>query len=176
MIRVSVADVADQPAQAVLRPVCADGSAVTPAMRRLELLAGPELGEQCRRLGELPAGSAVITRAGELPAEYMVHAVVRTADEASTAAVVRSALVNALRRVVEWEIETIAIPPLGTGAGNLEVEEAAQVMIPVLLDHLRNSRFPLQVEIVVDSGYEKDVFEQGLRWLGDPAGGPTPVP
>ena len=166
MIGVSVAELEAAAAQVLLRPVCADWSAVTPAMRRLELAAGSALREQCLRLGDLPVGSAVITGAGQLAAEYMVHAVVRAGDEPPAPAMVRNALVNGLRRLVELEIESVAMAPLGTGAGNLEVERAADIMVSVLLEHYRSERFPAHVRIVVDADYERDVFEQRLRRHG----------
>lgn len=164
MIDVYVGDLIESRTQAVVRPVCADWSAVTPAMRRLELAAGSQLAEQCSRLGELPPGSAAITGAGKLPAEFMVHAVVRSSDEPTTAAVVRNAMVNALRRLTEWEIDKVAMPLLGTGAGNLQVEESAEIMVSAILEHRRSAEWPAGVDVVVESEYERDVFQQVLRW------------
>ena len=68
MIRVVLGVLEDTDADAIVRPVSAEWDAVTPSMRRLEIAAGPELAEQCRRLGELPVGSAVITPAARCPA------------------------------------------------------------------------------------------------------------
>lgn len=162
MIRVVRAPVEETVAAAVLRPVTAEWDAVTPTMRRLELAAGPVPTEQCQRLGELPVGSAVITAAGALRAQFMVHAVVRSADEAVSETGVRRALQNGLRRLSEWAIETVAMPPLGTGAGNLDAEDAAQTMVPTLIEHMRESSYPREVEICVDSDYEHEAFERTL--------------
>jgi O-acetyl-ADP-ribose deacetylase (regulator of RNase III) len=86
---------------------------------------------------------------------------------------VRRALQNALRRTEEWGLETIAIAPFGTGAGNLDAEEAARVMIEVLHEHMQSARYPGSAEIIVDSDYEHEVFErqlsmQSLPHLYDP--------
>lgn len=162
MIEVRIGELADVAESALLRPVDASWAAVTPAMRRLELAAGPELAEQCGRLGELPVGSAVITGAGKLSADFMVHVVVRSHEEPVTPAGVRRGLVNGLRRLDEWGIESVAMPPLGTGAGNLDPEESAQVMIPTLLEHRRTLPQPLRVLIVVESEYERDAFRRQL--------------
>lgn len=163
MITVRVGELAEATAAALLRPVAADWSAVTPAMRRLELAAGEELEAQCRRLGELPVGSATITPAGPLAAQFIVHVIVRSSDESVSAAGVRRALHNGLRRLAEWHIDSVAMPPLGTGAGNLDAEEAARIMVPLLLEHMASAGAPAAVEIVVDSEYERDAFTREVR-------------
>ncbi|MGH7606590.1 MAG: macro domain-containing protein, partial [Gemmatimonadales bacterium] len=114
----------------MLRPVSAEWDAVTPPMRRLEAAAGAQVEAACRRMGELPVGSAVITGAGALTAQFMVHVVVRSREEPVTPASVRRGLENGLRRLAEWAIESVAMAPLGTGAGNLDAEDAARIMIP----------------------------------------------
>ena len=83
-------------------------------------------------------------------------------DQPVTADGVRRALSNGLRRAVEWEIETLAVPPLGLGAGNLDAEEAAGIMVPVPVDHLRTARHPREVFVVVESDYEREAFERAL--------------
>jgi O-acetyl-ADP-ribose deacetylase (regulator of RNase III) len=160
MIEVRIGELADARESALLRPIDANWGAVTPATRRLELAAGPALADQCRRLGELPVGSAVITGAGELAAEFMVHVVVRSIDEPVSPAGVRRGLVNGLRRLAEWGIESVAMPPLGTGAGNLDAEESARVMIPVIREHQLACARPLRVAIVVEGDYEFEVFRR----------------
>lgn len=165
MIRIVQGELAGAAIDAVLRPVTAEWTAVTHAMRRLELAAGEEPAEQCRRLGELPVGSAVITAAGDLPAQFLIHAVVRSVDEPVTGSGVRRALQNGLRRLAEWGIQRVAMAPLGTGAGNLDADEAASIMIPVLIEHMASGS-PSEVEIYVDSEYEKDVFERHLALHG----------
>jgi O-acetyl-ADP-ribose deacetylase len=151
---------------AVLRPVSAEWTAVTPSMRRLELAAGPSVETQCRALGDLPVGSAVITPAGDLSARFMVHVVVRSIDEQVTEAGVRRALQNGVRRLAEWGLTAVAMPPLGTGAGNLDPDEAAALMMPVLRDALREETLT-EIDIHVDSDYDEDVFQHELMRLAE---------
>lgn len=169
MIRIREGELAAADVVAVLRPVSAEWDAVTPAMRRLELAAGAEVDAACRRMGELPVGSAVLTPAGALPARFLVHVVVRSRDEPVTAAGVRRALENGLRRLVESGSDSVAMPPLGTGAGNLDAEQSAAIMIPLLQAHLASRPQPSIVDVVVDSAYERDVFERRLRMGAVPA-------
>jgi O-acetyl-ADP-ribose deacetylase (regulator of RNase III) len=163
VIRVLLQDLAITERDATLRPVSAEWTAVTPSMRRLEVAAGPRIEEQCRAMGELPVGSAIITSAGALAARFMVHVVVRSMDEQVTEHGVRRGLQNGLRRLAEWGIHTVAMPPLGTGAGNLDADESAAIIIPVLREQLRVGGPPSGFHIFVDSDYDRDVFETHVR-------------
>lgn len=169
MIEVRVGELADAEAAALVRPVASDFSAVTLAMRRFDEAAGPEVAEQCARLGELPLGSAVITAAGTLAADFIVHVAVRSGEENPTPGVVRRGLRNALRRLDDWEIETVALVPLGTGAGNLDAEESAAVMVPLLAKHVRETGRPSRVLVLVEDGYEETVFAAAARAVAEGA-------
>lgn len=162
MIEVVQGDIVNLRASALLRPVSAEWDAVSAAGRRIEIAAGPELLEQCEKLGDLPVGSAVLTVAGHLPVDFVVHAIVRSIDEPVSESTVYRALQNALRRCVEWGIDSLAIPPMGTGAGNLDAEDAASVMVPVLLEHMRDAEHPASVSIVVESDYEYEAFRREI--------------
>jgi O-acetyl-ADP-ribose deacetylase len=164
MIDVVLGDIASIRATGILHPVSAEWDPVTAAMRRLETAAGPSVAEQCAKVGELPVGSAVITGAGSASADFLVHVIVRSIREPVSESGVQRGLQNGLRRCVEWGIDTLAVPPIGTGAGNLDAEEVAQLMIPILFDHMAEAQFPSRVILVAESEYERDAFEQMLKY------------
>ena len=162
MIRVVVDDLASVAADAVVRPTNGKLEAITPALRRLELAAGPRFRDVCRVQRELGVGAAVVTAGGDLPAELVVHAVIMTSLEPVSKAGVRRAVAAALRQSEQWSIGTLALPPLGTGAGQLSVEDAADAVLPALEEHLRNAQHPANVFIVVETDLEREVFETRL--------------
>lgn len=164
MIRVAVDDLAFLEVDAIIRPVTADLGATTPLLRRLELAAGPELLGQTALQEPLPIGAAVVTGAGALPADLLVHAVVMSRTERVTAESVRLALTSALQRVEAWQIGDVAIPPFGLGAGNLDIEESAEIMMRVLVHHLRASRstFPSSIALVAETPEEAAVLSDAL--------------
>lgn len=179
MIRVLRAELAELDADAVLRPVSAEWEAVTPAMRRLEQAAGPQLAAWCERLGEPPVGSALITPAGALRVRYVVHVVVRSRTEPVSEPVVRRALRNGLRRLQEWGIERVAMPPIGTGAGNLDADDVARIMLDEYYDHATTADYPTAVTIAVSSDYELETFRgqlaaRELPYLTDSPAGTRP--
>jgi O-acetyl-ADP-ribose deacetylase (regulator of RNase III) len=162
MIEVRIGELENADAAAVVRPVSADFSPVTGAMRRFDEAAGAGVREQCDRLGELPLGSAAITAAGGLAADYIVHVAVRDASQNASPAVVQQGLLNALRRLDDWGIESAAFAPLGTGAGNLDAEESAALMVPLLIRHAGDKAVLGRVELVVDDGYQQAAFEAAI--------------
>ena len=158
MIRVRVGALESTEAGAVLRPVACDLSPVNPAMARFDKAAGAVVAEQFGRLGDLPLGSAVVTVAGDIPSDFIVHVAVRSRDQAATPAVVRRGLLNGLRRLEDWGVGSVAIAPLGVGAGNLDAEESAEAMLPVLVEHLRSETGVEQVVLVVEDDYQESAF------------------
>ncbi len=158
MIRVVVTDLAEMPCEGVLRSISSDLEADTAVGRALELGAGSAVSDRLRAMGTLPVGAAVITPGGGLAASFLIHVVVQSREEPVRPDALRMALVNGLRRAQEWGLESLALPPLGMGAGNLEAEDSAAVMVPVIQGHLRSHQHPREVVIVVAGGYENEVF------------------
>lgn len=162
MIRVRIDDLAFFDGEAIVRPVNEDLGATTPLLRRLEQAAGTKLDDQIRLQEPLPVGAAVVTAAGELPAGLLVHAVVMSRTEPVTSDSVRRALTSALQRVESWQIKSVAIPPFGLGAGNLEVEESARVMLSVIGHHLNGARYPAEITLVAENADEERALSAAL--------------
>jgi O-acetyl-ADP-ribose deacetylase (regulator of RNase III) len=59
-------------------------------------------------------------------------------------------------------IETMALPPLGTGAGNLDAETSADVMFEVLRGHMEKEEYPREVTVMVGTEYELQTFASRL--------------
>jgi O-acetyl-ADP-ribose deacetylase len=171
MIDVKIGRLETEAAGAALRPVASDFAPVNPSMTRFDRAAGPAVAAQCGQLGELPLGSAVITAGGDLPVPFVVHVAVRSAEEDTTVSVVGRGLLNGLRRLEEWGIESVAVAPLGVGAGNLDAEESAEAMLPVLVRHLRSASYPRQVTVVVEDDYQRGAFVAAVvRHVGEQSG------
>lgn len=166
MIQVRIDDLAFFEGEAILRPVNEDLGATTPLIRRLELAAGAKLHDQIRVQDPLPIGAAVVTAAGELGVELLVHAVVMTSTEPVSRNSVRHALTSALQRVEAWQIKDIAIAPFGLGAGNLEIEESAQIMLDVIEQHMRDARFPEHITLFAETPDEERVLAAAVRRSG----------
>ena len=162
MVRLS--DIEDVKAEGILRSVYSNLEPDTPFSRALELKAGPSVSGRLGATGDLPIGAAAITPGGETGSAFLIHVVVQSATEPVTPDGVRTALMNGLRRAEEWGLESLALPPLGTGAGNLEADEAAAIMIPLLFQHLQGGSAISEVSIMVGTAFEEDVFRRAIEW------------
>ena len=166
MIRVVVDDLAFLPADAIVRPATAQLEPTTPSLRRLEQMGGPEFQRQLGLHNELVVGAAVVTAAGgDLPAEYVIHAVIQSRDEPISRRGVSRAWRSALERAREWGFARLTVPPLGIGAGNLMLEDAAEILVSVLQEQTVEATAPVDVAIVVETEDQREVFEGVLRRL-----------
>lgn len=163
VIDVRVDDLTFYEGEAIARPVNAMLGATTPVMRRLERAAGASFADKVRVAQPMPVGAAVVTNAGELQVELLIHGVVSSDEEPVTRATVRLALMSALQRAVAFQIRELAMAPFGLGAGNLDIEDSAEVMIDVLTEHMRRSQYPSSVVIVVENALEEQVVRGRLR-------------
>lgn len=132
MIQCVVDDLAFVEADAVLRPANDRLEPVTPAAVRLDRQAGPAFAAECRSAVALDAGSAIITRGGELAAGFVLHVILQDQDSAASPELVRRALAAAWRRASEWGLAAVASAPIGAGPGLLDLDDAAMLMAETL--------------------------------------------
>lgn len=163
MVRVTLMELQEAEAEAYIRSVSSELDPLTPVSRDLEKGAGPGVSDRLRALGKMPVGAALITPGGELEVPFLIHLVLQSAEEPVTKVGLRLALQNGLRRAHEWGLDTIAVSVLGIGAGNLSVEESAEVMVPLAMEHLRDFGHPQEILVAVSNEYEEDVFNRAVE-------------
>jgi O-acetyl-ADP-ribose deacetylase (regulator of RNase III) len=97
--------------------------------------AGPELLEECRRIGGCPTGEARITRGYKLRARHVIHTVGpvyrgRPQDRELLANCYR----NSLSLAVQNRIATIAFPAISCGVYGYPIEAACQVAVTTAIE------------------------------------------
>ncbi len=157
MIRVVVDDLAALPVDAVVRPASDTLDSGAAAADLLDAAAGPDFVALRRVAAPLDVGAAVITAAGRLSAQYVLHVVIRRADGTVARESVRRALVSAWQRAEAWELATVATPLVGAGEGELSREDSARLLAETFLSRVSASPYPIELCIVVERDEDRAV-------------------
>ncbi len=130
---------------------------------------GPSILAECRRIvaksGSLPAGQAVVTGGGNLPARWVVHTVGpvwhgggRGEDE-----LLRDAYLNSLRLAVDHGARSVAFPSISTGAYRFPLEPASGIALAAVRDFPALDALDEVVFVLFHPG-DLDVYRQ--TWPG----------
>lgn len=165
MIALRRGDLCVSTMEAIVREATDTGVSRSAVGRRTEKAIGSEVLDRIEAMGEMPVGTAMLTKGGDLPSSFALHIFLTSPEEPISARGVEKGLRNALARVADFGVTSVAFPPLGLGAGSLDTETAADLLISALMEHLETGAAPQEFEIVVDSDYEEEVFRQGLTRL-----------
>ena len=133
------------------------GSGVAGALRQR---AGPSLQAECDAAGPIEVGRAVVTGAGDLPANHVIHAaVMREAGGEADEASVRESLDHALELADGAQCRVVACPALGTGVGGFPMQRCAEVSLEVARSALDRATVLEEVRFVLFGEPALRVFE-----------------
>ncbi len=107
---------------------------------------GPAILEECKAIreeqGKLPTGEAVVTTAGEMPADKVIHTVGPVwsdHEEEENDRLLANCYRNSLQLAVDYELETLAFPNISTGVYGFPKKRAAKVAIGTVRDFLEEN-------------------------------------
>lgn len=138
---------------------------------------GPAILDECRAIvaerGRLPAGQAVITTGGWLPARHVIHTVgpIWRGGTESEAETLASAYRESLTLASANELETVAFPSISTGAYGYPVDAAAEVALRAVADFLGDAGSVREVRFVLFDGRTYEAYARALDLLEGSAPG-----
>ena len=131
---------------------------------------GPKIKEECQaivgRVGRLPAGQAVITCGGNLPAKYVIHTVgpVWRGGDKGEAETLSSCYRESLKLAGSELLKSIAFPAISTGIYGYPPEEAAKIAVNTVTGFLSTEKTSVElVEFVLYDGYSYSLYESELK-------------
>lgn len=123
---------------------------------------GPTIMEECdeirARQGGCPTGEAVITNAGNLPADFVIHTVgpVWQGGNKGEHRLLRNAYFNSLKLADEHLLKSISFPNISTGIYGYPKEEAADIAIQTVIDYQRSGT---AIELIVFVCFDSESYE-----------------
>lgn len=124
--------------------------------------AGPELLEECKKLGGCPTGEAKITKGYRLPAKWIIHTVgpIWQGGSNNEDELLAKCYRNSLKLAVKYGIKTIAFPAISTGAYGFPLERATKIAIREIKRFLETDSF---IEKVILVCFNKSTYECYLK-------------
>jgi len=121
--------------------------------------AGPMLLEECRLLGGCKTGQAKITKAYDLPCEYVIHTVgpVWNGGGRREKELLAGCYHNSMQLAAENHIRTVAFPSVATGIYHFPVELAAEIAVRAVAEFLKEheGEFDLVEWVLFDADTER---------------------
>ncbi len=128
---------------------------------------GPSIQAELNELGPCQTCDAVITKAGNLKASHIIHAVGPRFREANIEEKVRRTIANAMKVAEENGVRTLAVPALGRGFYGVPLPVSAKNTVAGVLNYLRQVRSGLsEVLICVNDRNELDAVEAEIARSG----------
>ena len=85
---------------------------------------GDEIEFAAVRQAPVPLGESIVTTAGSLAAQAVIHAVSLDRDRRTSGPTIEAAVRSAMARAREINARSVAFPALGTGVGGFPLDEA----------------------------------------------------
>lgn len=128
---------------------------------------GPQIMEECRKIGGCPTGGAVVTTGGKLHARYVIHAVgpVYHGGSKGEADHLASAYRNCLTLALQKGVGSIAFPSISTGAYAYPLDEAARIALKTIIAFLKEHGEITLVRFVLYGQPALEAYEEALMFL-----------
>ena len=132
----------------------------------ISVRGGPTIQKELEALAPVAAGEAVVSGAGNLKADCIIHAVGPKFREENTESKLRTTVLSSLKRAEEKGVETLAFPAMGAGFYGIPPELCAKVMVDAITQHLQGSTVIKDVVICVLDTRQYTTFQNALSALG----------
>lgn len=123
--------------------------------------SGAQVEDECKRLGQQPPGSAVMTTGGNLATPSIIHMVVGS----STKQHLQLCVEKCLQLAEANGLKTISLPAIGTGAGGLSEVDSAQATFQALRNNLKSCVNLRQVRIVLYQAKFMEAFQKEQKLM-----------
>lgn len=156
-------DLTEQDVDAIVNAANNDlvlGAGVAGAIRQR---GGPTIQDECTAHGPVRVGEAAITGGGALKARYVIHAASMALGGRTTATSLAASITATFDIARRSDVDTIAVPAVGTGIAGFPLDECARVMATCLRRALHAGWKPSEVRFVLYDEAALRAFEPPFR-------------
>lgn len=130
----------------------------------LLLRVGLSVQNACNNIGWCDIGDAVITEAGDLPHEKIIHVVGPRWGEGSERGKLANATLACLRLAEENRLRSLAFPAISAGVLGYPLENCARTMITQIIDFtFENPRYLKLIVLCLDNATAFTIFKNELN-------------
>ena len=129
---------------------------------------GPTILEECKKIvarqGGCKTGEAVITNAGNLPAQYVIHTVgpIWNGGKAEEALALENCYRSSLQLAVEHVCKSISFPNISTGVYRFPKDRAAEIAAKTVKEFLSH---PQSIKKVIFVCFDVENFKLMQQWV-----------
>ena len=163
VLEVIEADITEMETDAIVNAANAQlilGGGVAGAIHRK---GGPEIQEQCNKIGGTFVGGAVITDAGNLKTKYIIHAVGPRMGEGNEDQKLKNATLNSLKIADQNNIKTISFPAISTGIFGYPIDMCAEIMLDTTIKYIQGSTGLERIVFCLFGQDNYKIFEERLK-------------
>lgn len=126
--------------------------------------AGPELLEECRKLGGCETGEAKLTNGYQLPARFIIHTVGPVWQDGNQGEpeLLRQCYINSLKIADQNQLVSIAFPCISTGAYGYPKALAAETAVNTCRDQLQQANAVQKVIFCCFGEQDYEIYQKLL--------------
>jgi len=136
------------------------GGGVAGAIRKK---GGPQIQQECNKIGGTFVGGAVITTAGNLRAKHVIHAVGPRMGEGNEDEKLKDATLNSLKVADANNLKSISFPAISTGVFGFPIDRCAEIMLRTTIDYLKGQTGLVRVVFCLFGQDNYQVFANQLN-------------
>ena len=124
---------------------------------------GPEIQQECNKIGGTFVSGAVITNAGSLKAKHVIHAVGPRMGEGNEDEKLKNATLNSLKLADENNLTSISFPAISAGIFGFPIQRCAEIMLKTTIDYLKGQTDLEKVVFCLFGSDSYQVFTNRLK-------------
>ena len=126
---------------------------------------GASIQAELKSFDTIAIGKSIVTSAGELNSNFIIHAVGPRFQEDETEQKLENTMQSALQAASEKGIDRIAFPPMGSGFYGIPLDVCARIMLRAIKKYVDDGSSLNEIVICVLDGREYKAFQEEWKIL-----------